>query len=199
MRLHFFNSAVIANSKMEYFCTFRWSHCMTATFPLWLFSEDSYIVRNGVYPILPFGIVTCPFFQQPLSKLLYTWGLKKAPFSGGASLCSVGRYREYLLGEVGGKGSGDGHEWWWWWWWWRWLEQRILWCKMFRLYLSTILPTPWYCQYLTYTHSDTVILTGQWQLWGYAMLMSTNEDKTVVHGCCYLSDIAVCMCNQGFC
>ena len=36
--------------------------------------------------------------------------------------------------------------------------------QMFRLYLSTILPTPWYCQYLTHTHSDTVILTGQWQL-----------------------------------
>ena len=27
------------------------------------------------------------------------------------------------------------------------------------------------------------------------MLMSPNEDKTVVHGCCYPSEIAVCMGN----
>ena len=97
----------------------------------------------------------------------------------------VGRYREYLLGEVDGKGSGDDHWWRWWWWWWRWwwwwwLEQRILRWKMFPLYLSTILSTPWYWQYLTYTHSDSVIFPGQWRPWGYAMLMSP---------------VAVCMCN----
>ena len=27
------------------------------------------------------------------------------------------------------------------------------------------------------------------------MLMSPNEDKTAVHGCCYPGDIAVCMYN----